>query len=390
MTNTMQTYARFPVSFTKGEGVYLTDTKGDSYLDALGGIAVCALGHSHPDIAKAIADQASTLTHTSNLYGIDLQDKLSKKLAEISGLETTFFANSGAEANEAAIKLAKMWAYKKGVINPIIITMNGAFHGRTMGTLSATPKKAIQKGFEPLLPNFIHIDYDDISQVKEALLEHDNVCAVMLEPIQGENGVVVPEEGYLEAIRFLCDQNDALMICDEVQTGIGRTGKWFAYQHENILPDIVTSAKALGNGMPIGACIAGKKVSDTLGPGSHGSTFGGNPLACRAALEVIDVIEKQKLITRADEIGQYLLTQLDEKLADNDSVIEIRGMGCMIGIEFDEDCSFAVQEALNQKLLLLVSSQTTLRLLPAYITSNEELDKIIDVVVNIANKIQEQ
>lgn len=379
----MHNYARFPLNFCRGEGAYLWDTDGHAYLDALGGIAVCALGHSHPDIAEAIADQAQTLLHTSNLYGIELQDKLANKLCEISGLANVFFANSGTEANEAAIKIARLWGKKQGMTNPTIVTMRGGFHGRTMGALSATPKASIQKGFEPLLPNFIYIDYDEIGQVKDVLSSEHEICAIMVEPIQGESGIIVPEEGYLEAIRYLCDQYHALMICDEVQTGMGRTGKWFAYQHENILPDIVTSAKALGNGMPIGACIAGKQVADTLGPGSHGSTFGGNPLVCRTALTVIDIIEQQNLLPRTEEIGIKLMQSFENKLADIEGVIDIRGHGCMVGIELDVDCPELTQAAIDNNVLMLVSNNNTIRLLPPYIINDEQIDTIVNTLSSI-------
>ena len=379
----MHNYARFPLSFVKGEGAYLQDTEGNQYLDALGGIAVCALGHSHPTLAAAIADQAKTLWHTSNLYGIDLQTQLADKLCQMSGLEKAYFANSGTEANEAAIKIARLWGKKQGMSRPSIVTMHGGFHGRTMGALSATPKASIQKGFAPLVPDFIYIDYDDIGQVKDVLTSEHEICAIMLEPIQGESGVVVPEEGYLQAIRYLCDQHQALMICDEVQTGIGRTGKWFAYQHEDILPDIVTSAKALGNGMPIGACLAGKQVAETLGPGSHGSTFGGNPLACRVALSVIEIIEQEQLLARAEEIGTRLMHGLEAKLGHLDAIIDIRGHGCMVGVELDRDCPELTQIALDKQLLVLVSNNHTVRLLPPYILSDSQVDSIIDTLATI-------
>ena len=379
----MTSYSPLPVSFVKGHGVWLEDEKGDQYLDALGGIAVCGLGHAHPDIAAAISDQANTLIHTSNVYHIDLQEQLADQLCKLSSMEKVFFGNSGAEANEAAIKLARLHGNNKGVKVPTIVVMEGSFHGRTMATLSATGNPKIHAGFEPLVEGFVRIPYDDIEALKtvaEDNSNNQNVVAVLCEPIQGEGGINIPADDYLAQIRSICDENDWLMMLDEIQTGMGRTGEWFACQHENVLPDVMTLAKALGNGFPVGACLAQGKAASLFAPGSHGSTYGGNPLACRAGLAVIDTLKKNDLIKQARVQGNYLLKQFRESLKNFSGIVEIRGRGMMIGIELDRACGDLVQIALDHKLLINVTATQTVRLLPPLITSQDECDQIVEIL----------
>ncbi|MEE9327849.1 MAG: aspartate aminotransferase family protein [Cocleimonas sp.] len=381
----MKTYARLPVAFKSGKSVYLTDTEGNEYLDALCGIAVCSLGHAHPDIADAIADQARTLIHTSNLYEIPNQTELSEKLCHLSGMGQVFFANSGAEANEAAIKLARLFGKQQGIEKPVIIVATGSFHGRTLATLSATGNPKIQDGFDPLVEGFVHVPYNDIIAIKEVAINNPNVVAILVEPVQGEGGVIVPDSDYLSNIRQICNENNWLMMLDEIQTGIGRTGKWFAFQHsENSKPDVMTLAKALGNGVPIGACLASGKANDVFSPGKHGTTFGGNPLAMRAALTVLHIIETQNLCNNAGNMGKYLVDQFKQSLSDDkgliDGVSDIRGHGLMIGIELEKDCAELVVQALDYKILINVTADRTIRLLPALITTKEQADKIINTV----------
>ena len=376
----MTNYAPLPVSFVKGQGVWLEDEKGDRYLDALGGIAVCGLGHAHPEVAAAISDQANKLIHTSNVYRIDLQEKLADRLCELSSMGKVFFGNSGAEANEAAIKLARLHGRNKGIDVPTIIVMEGSFHGRTMATLSATGNPKVRAGFEPLVQDFIHIPYNDIAALTAIGKENKNIVAVLCEPVQGEGGVNIPADDFLSQIRTICDQNDWLMMLDEIQTGMGRTGKWFACQHENVLPDVMTIAKALGNGVPVGACLARGKAASLFVPGSHGSTFGGNPLASRAGLAVIETLEKNNLIKQAETQGNYLLEQFQRSLNNISGVVDIRGKGMMIGIELDQACGDLVQQALDQKLLINVTAMNTIRLLPPLIISKEECDQVVEIL----------
>jgi len=382
----MTNYAPLPVSFVSGEGVWLTDTDGQRYLDALSGIAVCGLGHAHPVVQSAIADQAANLIHTSNLYHIPLQEKLADKLLEHSGMDNVFFGNSGAEANEAAIKLARLYGNNKGISKPTIIVMEGSFHGRTMATLSATGNDKVKKGFTPLVEGFKHIPYNNIDALNEVAETTPDMVAVMLEPVLGEGGIVIPDEGYLKAVRAFCDENDCLMILDEIQAGMGRTGEWFAFQHETIKPDVMTLAKALGNGVPIGACLASGAAAALFQPGSHGSTFGGNPLAARAALSVIEVLESEQLIVRAKELGNRLLDGFKQGLNDIKGIKEIRGKGLMIGIELENDCTELVGLALEQKLLINVTAGNTIRLLPPLVMSDEEAGEIVSKLSNIIKK----
>ena len=334
----MGNYNPLSVEFDKGLGSWLIDMHGERYLDALSGIAVCGLGHSHPSISKVIAEQSANLIHTSNIYRIPLQEKLAEKLVGHSGMDNVFFCNSGAEANEAAIKLARLHAHKQKITNPVILVMHNSFHGRTMATISATGNPKAHQGFEPLLSGFKHIAFNDIEALKSSVNTIENIVAIMIEPIQGEGGIVIPNKNYLKTIRSICDKNNLLMIVDEVQTGMCRTGKWFAFQHERILPDIMTIAKALGNGVPIGACLARGKCAKFFQAGSHGSTFGGNPLASSVALEVINILETKKIDKHAAELGSYFLENFRKSLEGVQGIIDIRGKGLMMAIELEKNC----------------------------------------------------
>ena len=376
----MSTYQRLDVGFVSGQGPWLVDERGERYLDALSGIAVCGLGHAHPRIAQVVAEQAARLVHTSNLYRIPLQEKLAQRLTGIAGLERAFFCNSGAEANEAAIKICRRFAHQKGLENPVIVVMDGGFHGRTLSTLSATGNPKAQEGFAPLVAGFHCIPYDDVQALLDLEGGPEQIVAVMLEPVQGENGVVAPRPGYLQALRTICDRNGWLLVLDEVQTGLCRTGAWFAYQRENIRPDIATLAKSLGNGLPIGACLAAGTAADLLTPGSHGSTFGGNPLAAAAALTVIELMDEQKLAARAAELGTIMLARFKAELGGLKEVIEVRGKGLMIGIELASPCAELVARALERRLLINVAAEKVVRLLPPLIISDAEMNEIVDVV----------
>ncbi len=381
MSHIMPTYGRLPVSFTKGEGVYLWDTEGQQYLDALSGIAVCNIGHTHPRVVDAICQQAGTLMHTSNLYGIEQQEALADRLAEKSGMEHIFFSNSGAEANEAAIKLARKYGHSKGIKTPTIIVMESSFHGRTMATLTATGNRKAQVGFEPLVSGFVRVPYNDIEAIQNVAKNNKDIVAILVEPVQGEGGVRVPTMGYLESLREICDNNEWLLMVDEVQSGIGRTGKWFAHQHCGIKPDVMTLAKGLGNGMPIGACLVAGPAVGVLVAGNHGSTFGGGPLACAAANAVLDVIKEGELCKQAAELGLYILDQFKARLADNTHVKDIRGKGLMIGIELDQDAPHLVRAALEEhKLLINVTAGNVIRLLPPMIMTHAQADQMIDGV----------
>ncbi len=379
VTTLMANYGRAEIQFSRGEGAYLYTADEEQYLDALSGIAVCSLGHANPKVGAAISKQAMTLLHTSNLYRIKLQEDLSDRLTNIAGMENAFFCNSGAEANEAAIKIARKYGHAKGIASPSIVTMNGSFHGRTMATLSAIGNSKVHEGFEPLVPGFKHVNYNDIEVVADALQDSECV-AVMVEPIQGEGGVVVPNDNYLRDLRRLCDVKDVLLIVDEVQSGIGRTGEWFAYQHEDILPDVVTSAKALGNGVPIGACLARGIASTILSPGTHGSTFGGNPLACSAALAVLDVVSEKNLLERSRLLGKFFVTAFQKKLASRDEVLEVRGKGLMVGIELDRPCGELVEICSANGVLINVAAQNVVRLLPPLIISDDQATEIVEKV----------
>jgi acetylornithine/N-succinyldiaminopimelate aminotransferase len=379
----MSTYNRLPVQFQRGEGIWLWDNENRQYLDALSGIAVCGLGHAHPAVARAIAEQAATLVHTSNLYGIALQEQLADKLCALAGMDRVFFSNSGAEANEAAIKIARLFGHSKGIDSPAIIVMENSFHGRTLATLTATGNRKVQAGFEPLVQGFIRVPYNDLDAIKTVAANSQNVAAILLEPIQGEGGINIPDAAYLDGIRAICDDNDWLMMLDEIQTGMGRTGEWFAYQHSNAKPDVVTLAKALGNGVPIGACMASGKAADMMQPGSHGTTFGGNPLACRAAIAVLESMEQEQCVANAGNLGTHMLTGFSAALAGLDGVTDIRGLGLMIGIELDRPCGELVSQAVAQGLLLNVTADRVVRLLPPLILTDKQADMIVEQVSNL-------
>ena len=378
MSHVMNTYARLPVAFSHGQGNRIIDTEGKEYLDALSGIAVSTLGHAHPRLVAAIAGQAGRMLHTSNLYQIREQEQLSDKLAALSGMEEIFFCNSGCEANEAAIKLARFYGHKKGIESPTIIVMEKAFHGRTMATLSATGNRKAQAGFEPLVSGFVRVPYDDLAAIKAVAEHNKNIVAVMLEIVQGEGGIHLASLDYQKELRQLCDAQGWLLICDEVQCGMARTGKWFGYQHAGIQPDIATLAKGLGSGVPIGACMVSGKAAGLFGPGNHGSTFGGNPLACTAALTTIDVIEQDGLMANAERIGALIRQLMAQALAGVKGVAEIRGHGLMIGIELDRPCGELVGKALAAGLLLNVTADKVVRLLPPLIFGESEARELVD------------
>jgi acetylornithine aminotransferase len=381
MSHLMNTYGRQPVAFTHGKGCHLTDTEGRVYLDVLSGIAVNTLGHAHPAFVAALAEQAGRLLHVSNIYRVPQQEALAEALAARSGLSEVFFCNSGCEANEAVIKLARMYGHKKGIDTPAMIVMENAFHGRTLATLSATGNRKVQAGFEPLVPGFLRTPYGDLEAIRQVVQHHANVTAVMLEVIQGEGGIRMADPAYLRGVRKLCDERDLLLMCDEVQCGMGRTGKWFAYQHADILPDVVTLAKGLGSGVPVGACLAGGRAAGLFGPGNHGSTFGGNPLAMTAALKTIELIESEGLIDNAARTGAQIRRELTAAFAGASGVVEVRGQGLMIGIELDRPCGALVGRALEVGLLINVTHDTVIRLLPALIFGEAEVRELLAKLV---------
>jgi acetylornithine/N-succinyldiaminopimelate aminotransferase len=370
----MNTYTRQPVTFAKGEGVWLWDEKGEKYLDALAGVAVNGLGHAHPKLVKAISDQAAKLIHVSNIYQIAEQSALADKLCEISGMDKVFFCNSGCEANEASIKLARLYGHNKGIENPEIIVMDKSFHGRTMATLSATGNRKVQAGFEPLVSGFIRVPYDDIESVKQIAARNNNVVALLVEPVQGEGGINIPKDasGYLEALRQICNEHDWLLMLDEVQTGIGRTGTWFAFQHTNIKPDVMSLAKGLGSGVPIGACLASGLAADVFTYGKHGSTFGGNPLATATGLATLQIIEEEGLMENAELIGTLIRKSLEAEFIGQAGVVAVRNAGLMIGIELNKPCGELVKMALAEKLLINVTSENVVRLLPPLVMNETE------------------
>ena len=372
MSHVMNTYARLPVAFSHGDGSWVTDTEGRIYLDALSGIAVSTLGHNHPELVAAIAAQAGRLLHTSNLYRMPQQESLADKLTTLAGMDEVFFCNSGCEANEAAIKLSRFYGHQQGVDSPAIIVMEKAFHGRTMATLSATGNRKTQAGFEPLVSGFVRVPYNDLAAIR-AIAEHNkSVVAVMLEIVQGEGGINIADLDYQRALRQLCDENGWLLICDEVQCGMGRTGTWFGFQHAGIQPDVVTLAKGLGGGVPIGACLTTGKAAGLFKPGNHGSTFGGNQLATTAALTTIEVVERDQLIANAEAVGAQIRNELAKALAGQAGVVDIRGQGLMIGIELDRPCGELVARALEAGLLINVTADKVVRLLPALTFSADE------------------
>jgi acetylornithine aminotransferase len=375
----MSTYQPLPLSFTRGLGTRLWDQAGREYLDAVAGVAVTGVGHSHPRLVSAISEQAGLLLHTSNLYGIDWQQQLAKRLTRLAGMERAFFNNSGAEANETALKLARLHGWHKGIDQPLVIVMEHAFHGRTLGTLAASDGPAVRLGLQTLPGDFLKVPFGDLAALERAALAHGpRIAAVLMEPIQGESGIRLAPPGYLPAVRELCSRRNWLLMLDEIQTGIGRTGQWFACQHEGVVPDVMTLAKGLGNGIPIGACLARGKAAQLFTPGSHGSTFGGNPLACRVACTVLEIIEEQGLLANARRQGEHLLQRLRVELADHPQVLQVRGLGLMIGIELKTpQRDLALKAALDHGLLINVTRGTTIRLLPPLIIDEREVEMIV-------------
>jgi acetylornithine aminotransferase len=382
----MSTYNRLPVRFERGEGVWLWDSEQRQYLDALAGIAVCGLGHAHPAVTQAVCEQAGKLIHTSNLYGIDLQERLADRLCALAAMDRAFFCNSGAEANEAAIKIARLYGHSKGVTCPAIIVMEKSFHGRTLATLTATGNRRIQAGFEPLVRGFLRVPYNDIEAIRAIAASKSDAVAVLVEPVQGEGGINVPDASYLAEIRAICDAQGWLMMLDEIQTGMGRTGEWFAWQHADARPDVFTLAKSLGNGVPIGACLARGPAAELMQPGSHGTTFGGNPLACSAALAVLESIESEQLVTHAAALGRQLLDGFRKALAGVAGVNDIRGHGLMLGIELDRPCAALVRQALDQGLLINVTAERVIRLLPPLIITEKQADMIVERVSGLVTE----
>jgi len=386
----MPVFAPLPVAFVRGQGAWLWDTAGKKYLDALAGVAVCGLGHAHPAVTEAICDQAGKLLHTSNWYQVPLQAQLAERLCRMAGMDNVFFCNSGAEANEAAIKLARMYASQRKILNPGIIVAEGSFHGRTLATLSATGNRKIQAGFEPLVQGFYRVPYNDLGAVRLVGENNKEIVAVLVEPVIGEGGIVIPDAGYLAGLRQLCDQHGWLLMLDEIQTGMGRTGRWFACQHEQVLPDVMTLAKGLGNGVPVGACLARGPAAAVLTPGSHGSTFSGNPLVCRVALAVIDALESERLDTRAAQLGERLLAGFKHSLNGVTAVKDIRGRGLMLAIELDRPCKEIMTLALARGLLVNVTADKAIRLLPPLILSDAEADQIVAILTDIVHGFVEQ
>jgi len=386
MSHLMNTYARLPVSFTHGNGIWLWDSNGKRYLDALSGIAVNTLGHAHPSLTANLAKQANKLIHVSNLYQVSEQEIAAEKLCTLARMQQAFFCNSGCEANEAAIKLARLYGHQQNIDNPAIIVMEKAFHGRTLATLSATGNRKVQAGFEPLVKGFVRVPYNDLDAVQQVAEHNHDVIAVLVEPIQGEGGIRTLDIHYLENLRKICDQYNWLLMLDEVQCGIGRTGKWFAHQHTGILPDVMTLAKGIGSGIPVGVCLAAGKAANIFKPGNHGSTFGGNPLACVAVQTTLTVMEQDQLIQNAATVGEFLLQNLRSRLASVAGVVEIRGQGLMIGIELNRNCLELVRHALDEGLLINVTDEKVIRLLPAIIFTPDEaqqlLDKLCPLIIN--------
>ena len=380
MSHLMNTYARQPVSFTHGEGAWLIDGNGKRYLDALAGVAVNTLGHAHPEHTARLTAQIGKLIHVSNIYQISEQERIADKLCALSGMDEVFLCNSGCEANEAAIKLARMYGHSKGIDIPNIIVMEKSFHGRTLATLSATGNRKVQAGFEPLVKGFVRVPYDDLAAIENVAANNPDVVAILVEPVQGEGGIRTPDASYLQGLRQICDANGWLLMLDEVQSGIGRTGKWFAHQHTGIKPDVMTLAKGLGSGVPVGACLTAGKATGTFKPGNHGSTFGGNPLACTAAMATLEIMEKQKLLDNAANLGAWLKQQLQDKLGTLKGVVAVRGQGLMLGIELDRPCGALVGQALAQGLLINVTSDSVIRLVPPLIYTRTEAQQLLDLL----------
>ena len=384
----MNTYGERAATLVRGEGAWLWDDQGNKYLDALSGIAVCGLGHAHPAVTHAVTQQANQLTHCSNFFGIPQQQQLAQKLCDISGMSNLFFSNSGAEANEAAIKIARLHGHKKGIKLPTVLVMDNAFHGRTLATLTATGSRRIQAGFEPLVRGFVRGPFNDIEALEVIADNNPNICAIFVEPIQGEGGIRPADPDYLEQLRALCDQHDWLLMLDEVQTGNGRTGKYFYYQHSDIQPDVVTTSKGLGNGVPIGACLAYGSAAELMQPGNHGSTFGGNPLSCSAALSVVETIERENLYHRATVIGDIIMQGLSSELEGITHVKDIRGCGCMIGIELAKPCKSLYTQALDRGLIINITSDSVIRLLPPMIMTDDEAQQVVSILAPLIREFQ--
>jgi acetylornithine aminotransferase len=376
----MNTYAPLPVAFVRGEGAWLWDESGRRYLDAISGLGVCALGHAHPELARVIAEQSSTLIHTGNLVRIPWQEQLADRLAEVTAMDRVFFGNSGAEAIECALKIARAVGHSKGIEKPGVVVMEHGFHGRTMAALSATGSRKAQAGFEPLVSGFVRAPFGDASAVEKIAQRNHEITAVLVEPIQGEGGICLPETGYLARLRSICDEQGWLLIFDEIQCGLCRSGKWYAYQHEEVQPDLLTTAKALANGLPIGACIASGAAANALTPGRHGSTFGGNHLVSRAACTVLDIMKAEDLAARAAETGSNMMQAFRSRLGQDPGVKDIRGRGLMIGIELDHDVNHLKQAALDRGLLLNVTRNSVVRLLPPLIIDSDQAEAIVDLV----------
>ncbi len=386
----MSTYKPLPVTFKRGDGIFVYDDQGKQYLDALCGISVTSLGHNHPAVTEAITRQAEQLLHTSNLYHIENQKKLADLLCEASGMEQVFFGNSGAEANEAAIKLARLYGHNKEINKPEIVVMEGSFHGRTMATLSATGNRKVQAGFEPLVSGFVRAPYNDIEALEMIAQNNRNVVAVLVEPVQGEGGIIIPDKGYLKAVREICDRNNWLMMLDEIQSGMARSGQMFAFQHEGIVPDVMTLAKALGNGVPIGACLAQGKASGVFQPGNHGSTFGGNPFACQVGYTVLKTMIEQNVAENATQRGDQLAAYLADKLSEQKAVKQIRHLGLLVGITLDKDCAELANIALDNQLLINVTAGNVIRLLPPLIIDEQQIIELADRLVLSINQFLNQ
>jgi acetylornithine aminotransferase len=376
MPHVMNTYGRLPLALSHGQGSWVWDTRGRKYLDGLGGIAVNTLGHGHPKLVPALQDQLAKLIHCSNYYEVPLQEQLAAKLCEISGLSAAFFCNSGLEANEGALKIARKWGHDRGIERPEIIVYEKAFHGRSLATLSATGNPKIQKGFEPLVEGFVRVPLNDFAAVEQVARTNPNVAAVFLEVIQGEGGINQTRAEYLRQLRRLCDDKGWLLMLDEVQCGLGRTGKWFAHQWAGIVPDVMPLAKGLGSGVPIGAIVVGEKAKHVLGPGNHGTTFGGNPLAMRAGVETLRIMEEDGLLAKAAAVGEVLHGALEAGLAGEKGVVEFRGQGLMVGIELDRPCGVLLQRAADAGLLISVTAERVVRLLPPLILTADEARQI--------------
>ena len=380
MSHVMNTYARLPVAFVRGEGAWLWDSEGKRYLDGLAGIAVNTLGHAHPRFTAALNAQIGKLIHCSNVYQVNEQELLADKLCSLTNMQEVFFCNSGCEANEAAIKLARMYGHQQGIEAPAIIVMEKAFHGRTLATLSATGNRKVQAGFEPLVSGFVRVPYNDLDAIRQVAKHNSSVVAVLVEPIQGEGGIRTLDITYLQQLRQICNEQNWLLMLDEVQSGIARTGKWFAYQHTGILPDVMTLAKGLGSGVPIGTCITSGKAAGIFQPGNHGSTFGGNPLACTAGLTTLNIVEHDQLLAHAENLGNFIRQGITTGLQGINGVIAVRGQGLMIGIELDRPCGDLVKQALAKGLLINVTAENVIRLLPPLVMTKDEAQQLLDIL----------